>query len=681
MPWIEGDGLTPSNLNSKIPTWFGGGQVFDVTFYGAEGDGTTDDATAIQAAFSAVPTGGGTVIFPNAGTYLSSAALTLQAGTTVDLNGSTLRFTTTADANNLLLRSGCVVENGTVENAGSGWTGHGGNGCPLTIGDYNSGTGYTNVVLRNLTVITAKPGGNAIIVTGDSSNILIENIKADTSATMGRVVLVHWGNADNPTAGTAHPHDIVIRNIDCGDLTYNDVDVSPVLLSGCYNVTVENVEGGDITNGRAMLVYPGDYGAQYASAAVQRAFMRGILVRNYAIASSFIGIKATTKNISGTVSIHAGDMVFEGVAVKSNASTTATSLGVDLTNSDGVHFRDCSFDGFNKNIAFEATVANASFEHCTIANAYANGLNTGTTSTPNFMDVVLAYNQFQDNNQQTTASRGDVTLNNAGRWDIIGNHFDSTYNAFGIRALSTSSRLRLMNNHVSALTAGGTAYSLGAGSDAAFAAGANNTAATGITVHGGSHMPWGVNTMGSTDGTAIVPAYAYSSETSLGFFRSAASHIQQSYGTFGASTITTNVLRVTSGATIASGNLVLSDGSVVMSQGKIVITSEQNAARPEYTFGADVDTGVFQPATDAVGVATGGGERMRIATSNISMSGVTLDLSRAKLSLATTGTSLNSTNIGVEEIRLFIGGGSGATLAVRSGGTIYYFSSSLSTVG
>lgn len=45
--------------------------VYDVTGFGAKGDGVTDDTAAIQATINAVPTDGGTVWFP-AGTYIVS---------------------------------------------------------------------------------------------------------------------------------------------------------------------------------------------------------------------------------------------------------------------------------------------------------------------------------------------------------------------------------------------------------------------------------------------------------------------------------------------------------------------------------------------------------------------------------------------------------------------------------
>lgn len=68
-----GDGTTTVVITAD------GGGVIDVTgpLYGAAGDGTTDDTTAIQDAIDAVCAAGGGVVYFPAGTYLISATLTV----------------------------------------------------------------------------------------------------------------------------------------------------------------------------------------------------------------------------------------------------------------------------------------------------------------------------------------------------------------------------------------------------------------------------------------------------------------------------------------------------------------------------------------------------------------------------------------------------------------------------
>lgn len=79
--------------------------VFDVKAYGAVGDGTTDDTTAIQNTIDACHTaGGGTVYFP-AATYKITAALKLYSGTTP---------TITAYSNITLKGAGASSTGGTI---------------------------------------------------------------------------------------------------------------------------------------------------------------------------------------------------------------------------------------------------------------------------------------------------------------------------------------------------------------------------------------------------------------------------------------------------------------------------------------------------------------------------------------------------------------------------------------
>lgn len=64
--------------------------LFDVTEYGAIGNGTADDTTAIQSALNACHSaGGGTVFFPT-GTYKLTNQLICYSNQIIELNGSTL---------------------------------------------------------------------------------------------------------------------------------------------------------------------------------------------------------------------------------------------------------------------------------------------------------------------------------------------------------------------------------------------------------------------------------------------------------------------------------------------------------------------------------------------------------------------------------------------------------------
>jgi hypothetical protein len=68
------------------------GDRFDVTAYGATGDGVTDDSEAVQDTITAAEEAGGTVIVPPGATYKMDAALTITSGIAFEAHGATLDF-------------------------------------------------------------------------------------------------------------------------------------------------------------------------------------------------------------------------------------------------------------------------------------------------------------------------------------------------------------------------------------------------------------------------------------------------------------------------------------------------------------------------------------------------------------------------------------------------------------
>lgn len=129
MPWIEGEALTPTNLNREFPSVSG---VISVDVYGAAGDGVTDDTAAVQAAETA-RTAGQTLKFSAGKTYLLSAS----TGATV------LR----------ILSSGVVDFTGaTIKYGGAGTLAGGGDGGPL---------GVLNIMASDVAIVGGTLDGNS----------------------------------------------------------------------------------------------------------------------------------------------------------------------------------------------------------------------------------------------------------------------------------------------------------------------------------------------------------------------------------------------------------------------------------------------------------------------------------------------------------------------------------------
>lgn len=94
--------------------------------------------------------------------------------------------------------------------------------------------------------------------------------------------------------------------------------------------------------------------------------------------------------------------------------------------------------------------------------------------------------------------------------------------------------------------------------------------------------------------------------------------------------------------------------------------TDGTAAAPAYTFLSEFTLGLYRSGVDTIAQSQG--------TFNLATNAV-------RLSMRTLGASASSTNMSVNEVLFSVNGASGASLAIRSGGTIWIFNSSVSTVG
>lgn len=134
--------------------------------------------------------------------------------------------------------------------------------------------------------------------------------------------------------------------------------------------------------------------------------------------------------------------------------------------------------------------------------------------------------------------------------------------------------------------------------------------------------------MARGSGSAAGPAFRFGSEQSLGLYRSAASQLGLSYG-----------------------QLVVPQGSQI---------------QPPYAWTSENSLGLYRSGSSTIAQSWG---TFNLATNSV------------RLSVRTTGTSLNSTNVVANELAFFVGGASGCSIGLRSGSTIYWWDSSASTKG
>jgi hypothetical protein len=225
-------------------------------------------------------------------------------------------------------------------------------------------------------------------------------------------------------------------------------------------------------------------------------------------------------------------------------------------------------------------------------------------------------------------------------------------------------------------------------------------------------------------GTALNPSMAFSSESSLGWYRSGNSTMCLSYGTIAASNYSStspftgdfelslksgNVMGPRTGAagttyTIALGTISFVDGNGGTGGGRGRWT-KATALNPSWAINSEISLGLYQSAVSAIGLSygafqlpNGSNTTPSLAYSSTSSLGFyssgaqTIAQSLGTFNLATNAVRLSmrtlaasavtasaaKTNVAVDEVVFTIGGASGASLIIYSGGTAYGFNSAFS---
>ena len=192
------------------------------------------------------------------GQYVLANGIILPAGTRVDAFGATLTISTT--------------ETGVDLNSHSAWRGGTirsfqrepraqAHSC-FQAGHYWDGFYINDFSVEDVDLEAVGVNSSGIAIYSGSNNGTVTGVTHGDSNSLENVIQLHWGCDGDPTLGTFHPHNIGIRNVKVGKLTNSperpNTEACPIFLSGCYNVTVDNV---DIEECRTAITYlTGDFG-------------------------------------------------------------------------------------------------------------------------------------------------------------------------------------------------------------------------------------------------------------------------------------------------------------------------------------------------------------------------------------------------------------------------------------
>lgn len=462
-------------------------------WFGAIGDDVTNDTAAWQCAVKFAA--GRTLCGEQGKTYNLTAELELPEGCTLALCKSRLNFRISGSVRCVVPGNDCRVYNGTIKNFGTTPGIPGDFQCPIAIGKFTANVSVANVHVFNMTIESDWVEGNGIIITAASNNILIENIKFPNSP-MFCPVLAHWGGT---AAGTGHPHDVIIRNITCGNINQAGYLIS---LAAAYNVLVENVKGGTCYYG--FHNYAGDFTNMYASADVKPLVGKSIVARNIVAmdvqnAGIWVDGQSFNPNLTSppTVPLEMDGIIescrFYGAGAVTQSPEPTAVWGAKLANCRDLEIRNNHFEWFQYGVVPAGPTERVYLIGNLIRSCKSNGIAVGHSTYPP-VDWVIERNALQGNNRAgyTTDDGAAILVTSSYNTKILGNRIGfagSEFSYFGIRVAASALSPVLCDNWVNKLAANGVAYSIGVLTSYDInASGSNNRAAAGIALWGGTTL-------------------------------------------------------------------------------------------------------------------------------------------------------------------------------------------------
>ncbi len=254
--------------------------------FGAVADGKTNDSAAILEAVKVAQKEGKLLVLPE-GEYYVDQIIVLNNINVLSENAKILFYGMECSKPAVLMQDNVnifgTIRIWIVDNTKDGTVNHGGR-CNMGFGDYDDGAGAHHCYVENVEVTGGYENQNGILMTGDTSDVLIDRVYTPNGENYGRVVLLHWGNAkDHFPIGewsvengyghvdgwkpTQFPHDIKIGLIE-GENVGTAIDKKyqsegAFHIAAGYNIEVDEIRFHNC--GAAMCITGGDCGFEYGT--------------------------------------------------------------------------------------------------------------------------------------------------------------------------------------------------------------------------------------------------------------------------------------------------------------------------------------------------------------------------------------------------------------------------------
>lgn len=502
-------------LNSKVVT---------PEMFGAVGNGTTDDFIPVSNSFIYTSSVGGGIVNCTSGknyrialnSSLTNRGLTLNTGVTLNLNNSQISLECTGYVYGIRPSSNtAILGPGTVKTTlSTGLTnGFGGDGAvwhaPIALGAaYGDGGTFaspsqfltiTNWRIERVTVDSVRNNGQGGLIHGFggmSQGTVKNNIIPDNS-TIAIAIGFDWyplGLDDNDltgskaaylagTAGSLHPHDIVIESNTIGAMTMpyylGPFGSHGIRLSGCYDIKVSNntIES---TTYCGIFSTGGDLSFEFAPPHIRILACKNMLIENNAMSNindQFgVYLEAYPDNLYAAFSdpgnsqypyvpLFYVDGYYTNSIIKGNRinSITGTSIcpAIYCTFIKDATIEDNIIQGSAYGIQFKAGSKNIKAIRNDISICLLSGIIVDDSSvTPN--GIILRDNSVH-RNCLSGGTTGNIYLN-FGIQTIVDSNtigsLDEDLSSFGLVVTSNHISAIITNNTVPAVKSGGTAYNI-----------------------------------------------------------------------------------------------------------------------------------------------------------------------------------------------------------------------------
>lgn len=399
-----------------------GEQVYNVKAYGAAGDGTTDDTTAIGSAITAA-VGGGVVFFP-AGTYKLTSALALTAG--INLQGASPlssiinQTSTSADAvtlNNIPANYN-HISNLKFSGPGSG-TGIGIDLIRTTAGNNQSGVHIQDVIVSSF-------GSHGILCTGAIVSTF-ERVSSQSNGGDG----FHVEQIGSNAGSTSLVFTACYANANTGNGFYIGQNATGSYTSLVSCAADSNNIGYNIFNIENVGLY--SCGAEVNTAASYKIDTSSHIVVSNCLSTGSKGIdfwmtnSSTKVTLTSTYAVSAGVGHTAGVQVDAGShallinhenSSSVTSAGGNIFTGTVVELDETvgTTAGYVAIIDGTQTLTNKTLTAPVIATIVNSGTSTIPTTTGTLVqrgDAVTLSNKSLDNTSVITIKAGSLTIQDA----------------------------------------------------------------------------------------------------------------------------------------------------------------------------------------------------------------------------------------------------------------------------